>query len=239
MGLDDGLGSRYGSSIMLQLFWALLLGSYVLSILWLSRLSYQWMVEREMEPIQAIYYNRKLIHIVAGGVVALVVPLVFNAPWIPLFIGLLITMLLWEGHHGNWQFEWFQTSDNRNDVKFSLMWTLSVTGLWWWSGDPWLAVLPALYMALGAGVSGIARTALVGEYNKDPVGNLFMLLVCLPIGLVIGLQAQPALPLWGMLSAMAATFVERFDFGPIDDNILIAVITSSTLVLGIWSGPLP
>lgn len=224
---------------MSQFLWALLLSLYVLGILFVTRLPYQWMVERGMEPIRAVYYNRKIIHMAAGGVGALVVPLIFTSPLLPSIAGLLLTILTWEAHQTSLRFYWFQTEENRNDVTFTLMWALSIAVLWWLLGDPWLAILPALYMAFGDGVTGIVRNALIGGRSKNPVGNVFMLLLCAPLGFVVGLHAQPAIPFWGILSAMAATFVERFEFGPIDDNVLITLVASLVLVAGVWLGPLP
>lgn len=223
---------------MSQLFWALLLSLYVVSVLFLTRLPYGWMVARGIEPIRAVYYNRKIVHMAAGGVGSLAVPLVFTSPWLPMVAGLLLTALTWAAHLSGWRFYWFQTQENQNDVKFALMWALSVSVLWWLLDDPWLAILPALYMAFGDGVTGIARNALVRRRSKSPIGNVFMLLVCLPIGYAVGVHAQPAIPFWGLLSAMVATLVERYEFGPIDDNILITTASSLVLLVGVWLGPL-
>jgi hypothetical protein len=43
---------------------------------------------------------------------------------------------------------------------------------------------------------------------------------------------------WGLLAATVATFVERYEFGPIDDNILITVSATAVLLLGVQLGPL-
>ncbi len=65
-----------------------------------------------------------------------------------------------------------------------------------------------------------------------------MAIVCLPAGWVIGASLTPALPLWGALSGAVASFVERYEFGPIDDNVLIVVASSLVLLLGLAIGPL-
>lgn len=221
-----------------QLLWAIGLSLYVLAILFLTRIPYEAMVARGMEPIRAVYYNRKLVHMLAGGVGSLMVPLAFTDPWYPLVCGLLLTLLTYVAHGSGLRFYWFQTAENRNDVKFALMWAVSVSLLWWLLGNPWLAILPALYMAFGDGVTGIARNFLVRRRSKSPVGNLFMLLVCAPTGWVIGGLAEPAIPIWGLLSAIVATWVERYEIGPIDDNVLITVAASGVLLLGAFSGPL-
>lgn len=221
-----------------QLLWAVGLSLYVLVVLFLTRIPYQAMVARGMEPIRAVYYNRKIVHMLAGGVGSLMVPLVFEDLWYPLVCGLLLMLLTWVAHASGLRFYWFQTAENRNDVKFALMWALSVALLWWLLGNPWLAILPALYMAFGDGVTGIARNLLVRRRSKSPIGSLFMLLVCAPMGWIIGGLAQPAIPEWGLISAIVATWVERYEIGPIDDNVLITVAASAVLLLGVWVGPL-
>jgi len=221
-----------------QLLWVLGLGLYTLGVLFATLIPYRLMVGRGMEPVRAVYYNRKIVHMLAGGVGSLMVPLVFTDPWYPLVAALLLTLLTLLAHGSGRRLYWFQTTENRNDVKFALMWACSVSGLWWLLHDPWLAILPSLYMAFGDGVTGIARNLMVRQRSKSPIGNLFMLLVCLPMGWVIGGHATPPIPDWGILSALVATWVERYEFGPIDDNVLITLSASMVLLLGVLLGPL-
>ena len=225
-------------SISPQFAWAVGLGLYTLAVLFLTLIPYRAMVARGMEPIRAVYYNRKIVHMMAGGVGSLMVPLVFTDPWYPLIAGLLLTLITYLAHRSGLRMYWFQTPENTNDVKFALMWAASVSALWWLLCDPWLAVLPALYMAFGDGVTGIARNALIRRRSKDPIGNVFMLIVCVPMGWIIGGHADPAIPEWGVISAVVATIVERYEFGPIDDNVLITVSASAVLLLGTLIGPL-
>lgn len=225
-------------SISPQFAWAVGLGFYTLAVLFLTLIPYRAMVARGMEPIRAVYYNRKIVHMMAGGVGSLMVPLVFTDPWYPLIAGLLLTLFTYLAHRSGLRMYWFQTPENANDVKFALMWAASVSALWWLLGDPWLAVLPALYMAFGDGVTGIARNALIRRRSKDPIGNVFMLIVCVPMGWIIGGHADPAIPEWGVISAVVATIVERYEFGPIDDNVLITLSASAVLLLGTLIGPL-
>jgi dolichol kinase len=225
-------------SISPQFAWAVGLSLYTMAVLFLTLIPYRATVARGMEPIRAVYYNRKIVHMMAGGVGSLMVPLVFTDPWYPLIAGLLLTLFTYLAHRTGLRLYWFQTPENTNDVKFALMWAASVSALWWLLGDPWLAVLPALYMAFGDGVTGIARNALIRRRSKDPVGNVFMLIVCVPMGWIIGGNADPAIPEWGVISAIVATIVERYEFGPIDDNVLITLSASAVLLLGTLIGPL-
>ena len=65
-----------------------------------------------------------------------------------------------------------------------------------------------------------------------------MAIVCLPMGYYLGSLAEPALPIWGVIAAIVATFVERYEFGPIDDNVLITVSATIVLLIGNEIGPL-
>ncbi len=181
-------------TIASQFQWATGLSFYVLAVLFLTRIPYRAMVKRGMEPIRAVYYNRKIVHMLAGGVGSLMVPLVFASPWFPLVTGLLLTLLTYLAHASGLRMYWFQTEDNRNDVKFALMWASSVSALWWLLDNPWLAILPSLYMAFGDGITGVVRNALIRKRSKNPIGNVFMLLLCAPMGWIIGGLAQPADP---------------------------------------------
>jgi dolichol kinase len=221
-----------------QLLWAAGLGLYVLAVLLLTKIPYDWMVARGMEPIRAVYYNRKIVHMLAGGVGSFAVPLVFTDLWYPLIAGILLTLLTYATHASGLRMFWFQTAENRNDVKFALSWLGSVSLLWWLLGNPWLAILPALFMAFGDGVTGIVRNAVIRKRSKSPIGNVFMLIVSAPMGWIIGGLAHPAIPEWGLLAAVVATVVERYEIGAIDDNILITVSASSILLLGTAIGPL-
>lgn len=221
-----------------QLGWAAVLGIYVLSVLFLARLPFDAMVARGMEPIRAVYYNRKIVHMAGAGVASLMVPLVFTDIWYPLIAGILFSGFTWVTHALNMRMYWFQVEENRNDFKFAISWVASVTFLWWLFDDAWLAILPALFMAFGDGVTGIARNYFVRHRSKSPIGSFFMILVCAPMGWVIGGLAATAIPVWGLIAGVIATVVERYEFGPVDDNILITVAATATLLIGTNVGPL-
>jgi phytol kinase len=95
-----------------------------------------------------------------------------------------------------------------------------------------------LEMAFGDGVTGIARNLVARRRSKSPIGSLFMLLVCVPTGWLVGRHASPPIPEWGVISAVVATVVERYELGPIDDNILITVSAAAVLLLGSMAGPI-
>jgi dolichol kinase len=93
-------------------------------------------------------------------------------------------------------------------------------------------------MAYGDGVTGIIRNKMFAKRTKSAWGNLGMAILCLPLGWFIGLNAVPSIPLWGALSGAVASFVERYEFGPIDDNVLIVIASSIVLGVGVNLGPI-
>jgi hypothetical protein len=65
-----------------------------------------------------------------------------------------------------------------------------------------------------------------------------MAILCIPLGYIIGDATDPSIPLWGALSGAVASFVERYEFGPIDDNVLIVIASSIVVAAGVHLGPL-
>ena len=51
-------------------------------------------------------------------------------------------------------------------------------------------------------------------------------------------NADPSIPVWGAISGAVASFVERYEFGPIDDNVLIVIASSLIIALGVNLGPI-
>ena len=51
-----------------QFLYALGMSLYVLVVLFATKLPYDMMVSRGVEDIRAVYYNRKIVHMMAGGV---------------------------------------------------------------------------------------------------------------------------------------------------------------------------
>ena len=67
-----------------QLAAALGMGVYVMAVLFATKIPHSMMVNRGMEHIRAVYYNRKIVHMFAGGVGSLSVPFLFTDVWYPL-----------------------------------------------------------------------------------------------------------------------------------------------------------
>ena len=221
-----------------QILYSVGMGIYVMVVLFATKIPYDMMISRGVEDIRAVYYNRKIVHMMAGGVGSLCVPVLFVDYWYPLVCGILLTIFTYAAHASGTRMFWFQTDQNQNDVKFTLMWWTSITMIWVLVGDPWLAIVPSLFMAFGDGVTGVVRNDVIKKRSKNPSGNVFMFIVSAPLGYIVAGMGDPSIPVWGLISAAIATFVERYEFGPIDDNILITVFATAVLMLGVEVGPI-
>ncbi|MEZ0320208.1 MAG: dolichol kinase [Pyrobaculum sp.] len=192
---------------------ALVLGGWVLFVtLALTRWTYGPLARR-FGHIRAVYFNRKIIHVLAGGVVAVLVPL-FSSWVVPTVAALILALFLYVPHKMNRLFWWFQDSGNMYEVSFALMWGLVIAVSWGLLGDWRLGVVPALFMAVGDSATGVVRNLLFGRRTKHWAGNVAMAAVSVPIGWY---YLGPA----GAVAGLVASFVERFEFPPIDDNVLV------------------
>lgn len=207
----------------LALFTALLL--WVLFVTFpLTRWTYRLMRARGVEHMRAVYFNRKIIHVLAGGVAAVFVPYFSSWLW-PTAAALGLAAMLYLPHRTGRLWTWFQTEDNAYEVSFAIMWGLVVALSWGLLGDWRLGVVPALFMAVGDSATGVVRNAVFKRRTKHWLGNLAMAAVSAPIGwLYLGLP--------GVAAALAASAVERLEFPPIDDNVLVP-LTSFLLLLAL------
>ncbi|MEM0349247.1 MAG: hypothetical protein QXE96_06910 [Candidatus Caldarchaeum sp.] len=203
--------------LTLALFiWILFLTSFV------TRKIYGWMVGRGMAHNVAVYYNRKIIHVLAGGLAAIAVAL-FMKSYLPV---LALVAVLAVGnylpHRRGRLMYWYQVEDNMYEVHFVIMWGL-IMGLGFYLGDVRLGLLPILFMSVGDGVTGFVRNMIYRRRTKSWWGNLAMALFCIPAGYML-------YGFLGMAAGAAASFVERFEFGRVDDNITVPLVSFAFLV---------
>ena len=221
-----------------DLVWFFVLGLWSILIVFAIKPVHSYMVKNGSENMVAVYYNRKIAHMLAGGVPIILSPIVFESPIWPLIGGILGFFALLSTHLLDRRLWWMQTEQNVNDATFALMLGTSVYLIWEYTNEPWLAILPSLYMAFGDGVTGIIRNKLFKKRTKSAWGNLGMANVCLPLGFFIGNSVDPSIPVLGLISASVASFVERYEFGVIDDNILIVIASSIVIIAGFITGPI-
>ena len=207
-----------------ELLVSLALTVYVLVIVYMGKVLYSSIRKRGEPHNVAVYYVRKYIHMAAGGVVALLVPALFSSPLLPTIMSFMLGGFLYFVRKYRSPMRWFQTEDNMYEVNFTIGWGASLAVLWILTGDPWLSVLPALFISFGDAITGIVRNAVFKRRTKHYLGNIAMGAVVLPIGYI---YAGPV----GLASATVATIAERFESNPIDDNILIAVSSALTIIL--------
>ncbi|MCK4902970.1 MAG: hypothetical protein KAS76_06380 [Thermoplasmatales archaeon] len=216
-----------------------ILAAYAFSIIFLTKSLYGYMLKKQFKEQQAIYYNRKFIHIFAGGVIVLLVPFIFSSPWFPLFSSIIMTVIVLIAHRLGNTFYWFQTEDNLNDVSFCFMWGVAIFVLWVIFDNPWIAIIPPAFIAFGDGVTGIIRNIAFKERKKHPIGNVYMMGVCILIGYYFAAYSGIAgLAIWGVIAAIVASLFERYEFGIIDDNVLVAGSATIILYVGGIAGPI-
>jgi phytol kinase len=193
-----------------------LLLAYVFGVVYLTKPLYDIMRRRGFPHNVAVYYNRKVIHVFAGGVVALLVPIFFASPIVPGAMAALLALATYLPHRTGKLMEWFQVRENMYEVNFCVMWGISVASAWILLGDPVYALVPIAFMAFGDAATGFTRNLLFKRRTKSWIGNMAMFAVSAPV-------AYALIGVWGMPIAAAASIVEHFEFGPIDDNVLVSL----------------
>ncbi len=114
-----------------EIVWMIAFAVYTFAIILITKQIYDYFVNKKhMNKSVIIYYNRKFIHIFAGGFVVLAVPFVFSEPYFPLLASILITIIMFVFHKSGQILYWFQTDDNASDVSFCLMWGVAIFILW-------------------------------------------------------------------------------------------------------------
>jgi len=196
----------------------------IIVVMFLTKKLYGVMIGRKLAHNVAIYYNRKIIHILAGGLVALLIPLIFKTPILPFGMALLLAVLTYIPHRTGKLMYWFQTEENMYEVSFCIMWGLIIFFGWLISdGNFWFGVLPVLFMSIGDAVTGIVRNILYKRRTKSWWGNLTMALFSIPVGATLGFA--------GIIAGALASFIEHFEFNPIDDNITVPALSFIVLLL--------
>lgn len=191
---------------------------------------YTYMRKLGLENNVAVYYNRKIIHILTGGVVAALVPFIFKTPILPFTMAMLLAVFLYIPHRRGKLLYWFQTEDNAYEVSFCIMWG-NILALGWLlsEGNFWFGVLPVVFMSVGDAVTGIVRNLLYKRRTKSWWGNLAMASFSIPTGAVLGVA--------GIMAASVASFIEHFEANPIDDNITVSLSSFIVLLLAKFYAP--
>ncbi|OYT50702.1 dolichol kinase, partial [Candidatus Bathyarchaeota archaeon ex4484_135] len=135
-----------------EVLYALGLFSWVIVVVQgISKAVYEVARRKYGSEYVGIYFARKVIHILAGGLVALVIPLfdLFSSFLLPLTLALVLALFCWWPHHTGKLMYWFQDPSNMYEVDFCLVWGAIMTLSWLLTGGWWLGVVPILFMAVG------------------------------------------------------------------------------------------
>lgn len=185
----------------------------------LSRWSYSYAARRWGHGV-GVYFARKIIHMAAGGFVALLVPWVFQEPIIPFILGVALAVYVYIPHKRGKLYWWFQDPENISEVYYCLTWATAV--LIAWPFNPLIAVYPLFLMSFGDGVTGIIRGIRQKRRVKSWDGSIGFFTVSAPVGY--------ALFGWlGILTAAIATLLEKW--GAVDDNISVPLVSLAILLL--------
>ncbi|KYH37849.1 MAG: dolichol kinase [Candidatus Bathyarchaeota archaeon B24] len=182
-------------------------------VIFLTRKIYHHYVSRGVKERVIIYYNRKIIHVFAGALAAILTPFIFTNVYIPFALAMILAVVSYLPYRIGKLNYWYQVPENMFDVHFCIMWGLSTLLGKLVFDDWWIGIVPVLYMSLGDAVTGIVRNYMFGRRTKSWWGNLAMLAVCVPIGSILGLN--------GVVAAVVASVLEHYEYKWIDDNITV------------------
>ncbi|HIE55290.1 MAG TPA: dolichol kinase, partial [Chromatiaceae bacterium] len=181
---------------MNEIFYSIILFIWVVFVVnVVAKKGYIYLRERRSEAA-GVYFARKIIHFLAGGLVAILVPFLYRSPLLPLILAIVLTIIVYVPHRTGNLMYWFQDPSNIAEVYFTIMWGIIITiG---WLIDVWVGVVPILFMAWGDGITGIIRNFRYSKRTKAWEGNIGMFLLCAPIGYIF-------FGLIGLLAALASS----------------------------------
>jgi len=176
------------------------------------------------------HVSRKISHI-GGGVAFLLCPLLFSSFWWPLILAFGFTILLlythlchpsvFRGTGGVGRLQAFA------EVHYPATAIPIIAIGWGYLHQPWLAIVPLLYLAFGDAITGLVRNQVYKKEVKGLWGSVGMLITCLILAYFIH-------PYWiGVTGAVTAVLAEKFTKTSrfVDDNLTIPIF--SALVMAI------
>jgi dolichol kinase len=191
----------------LLLFWNLFVIHYLTKWIYYFVLRY--------EDIPAVYVGRKIVHIFGGGLVAILIPILYeNYYWLVTIcaFGLAIYILFRRRTHPLY---WFQIKENMYEVHFAFAYgTILLIGVL--LENIMIGLLPLYFMSFGDSATGLIRAVTQKRHVKSWEGSLAMLIICTSIGYI-------TLKEYGILIGAVATLTEKIP--KIDDNITVPLIT--------------
>jgi phytol kinase len=180
-------------------------------LLVISKKVYEFALKKGRSINSSMYFSRKVIHFLAGGLTAMLLPFIAHEPILPAATAFGLALMTYLPHKLNRRMYWFQDPENLYDVDFTLSWGLVVLFTWFIDRSFWLGVIPVLFMAYGDGITGIIRNLKYNKRTKAWEGTAGMLVLCVIIGAKMGFA--------GIFAGIVCSFVERIE--NIDDNFTV------------------
>ncbi|MEM0294308.1 MAG: phosphatidate cytidylyltransferase [Saccharolobus sp.] len=174
------------------------------------------------------YIARKAIHMLGGGVVAILSPFVFTSPIVLIIVSYLMMTYLIVSRLLKKDMNWFMEKGNLGEVYFTFSFGTILLIMYlldsnYWDGKLiYVALLPLIFMSFGDGITGIIRNIVYKRRVKGFWGSVGMLIFCSIVGYF-------TLSLPGLISGIIATIVEILPY--IDDNITIPFLSFLFLYL--------
>ena len=186
---------------------------------YISRFFYEFF--RRGGNIPAEYIGRKIVHILGGGITALLVPLFYEGYyWIVAIMAFLLAGYVL--FRRKWRrMYWFQIEENSYEVHFAIAYGLMIL-LGFYLGDIWIGLIPVLFMSFGDAVTGLVRAFTQKRHIKSWDGTLAMFIVCSTIALW-------KLGIYGIAVSALVSMIERMP--RIDDNVTIPFVTATCVYL--------
>lgn len=187
-----------------------------------SKLIYEAALSRGYPADSAVYFSRKSIHVLAGGVGAVLLPLAFHEALLPLAFTALFALYIHIMRRRGRLDPWYQQPGNSFEVNFIYMWGISAFIVWAITGSMLLASLPPFFVSIGDGATGIVRNLWRKRREKGVEGSVAMFISILPYSMLGGAV--------GVASAFVSTVVEKQE--ALDDNIAIPAASAAMIIAG-------
>lgn len=174
------------------------------------------------EDVPAVYVGRKIVHILGGGITALLIPRFYEGfYWIvSVSAWVLAGYVYYRRKHR--PMYWFQVQDNAYEVHFSLAYgTILLAGML--VDDIWVGLIPTLFMSFGDSATGLVRAFTQRKQVKSWDGTVAMMVVCSLIG-------YWKMSWYGLFVGIIVSLVEKIP--NIDDNLTVPTLSA----LLVWFG---
>ncbi|MGB9805241.1 MAG: dolichol kinase [Thermoproteota archaeon] len=190
-------------------------------VLVLSKEVYKFALRKGRSEHSSMYFSRKAIHFLAGGLTAALLPYFAHEPFLPALLAFGFSIMTYVPHKINKLMYWFQDPENAYEVDFTIVWGVVILLTWYIDKTFWLGVIPVLFMSWGDGITGIIRNLMYNKRTKAWEGTMGMLILDTIIGAKMGFA--------GIIAAVVSALVERIEV--LDDNVSVPVVSLIILLV--------